>query len=71
VSGLALLTLAGIVSAYQVLLSLWMTAYPLAEINFWRPHLYLRLVQTVVIAFVWIVLVVRSLRSRRKDRPVP
>lgn len=70
-SGLLLLTLAGIVSAYQVLFSLWMTAYPLANIHSWRAHFYFRLVQTLLIAFAWIVLAVWLIRSQHKDQPSP
>ena len=62
--GLIFLTVAGMVSVYQVLFSLWMTAYPYADINFWRPHLYIRLAQTVIIAVLWGTLAVWILRKR-------
>jgi hypothetical protein len=52
------------VSVYQVLFSLWMTAYPYADINFWRPHFHLRLVQTVLIGVLWTALVVWMFRRR-------
>jgi hypothetical protein len=52
------------VSVYQVLFSLWMTAYPYADINFWRPHLYLRLAQTVLIGMLWSALAVWMFRKR-------
>jgi len=62
--GLTCLTVAGMVSVYQVLFSLWMTAYPYADINFWRPHFHLRLVQTVLIGVLWTALVVWMFRRR-------
>jgi len=63
--GLIVLTLAGIVSVYQVLFSLWMTAYPMADINSWRPHLYLRLAQTLLIGLFWVGLAVWMIRMKK------
>jgi len=63
--GLIVLTLAGIASVYQVLFSLWMTAYPMADINFWRPHLYLRLGQTLLIGLFWVGLAVWMVRMKK------
>jgi hypothetical protein len=60
--GLTFLTVAAMVSVYQVLFSLWMTAYPYADINSWRPHFYLRLAQTALIGMLWTALVVWMFR---------
>jgi hypothetical protein len=67
---LALLTLAGLLSCYQVAFSVWMTAYPKADINFWRPHLYFRLMQGAAVAVLWILVAVWLLRRALKnERP--
>jgi len=71
VSCLVLLTLAGLLSMYEVLFSLWMTAYPMADINFWRQHLYFKLVQAVMVAIAWIVLAVWLFRARHRNQPGP
>ena len=65
--GLAILTVAGMVSCYQVAFSLWMTAYPMADINFWRPHFYYRLAQTAVIGSLWIALAVWIILKRKSS----
>jgi len=63
---LTLLTLGGLLSVYQMLFALWMTAYPYANINVWRSRLYVRLAITVAIAFLWSALAVWLFRHRRK-----
>ena len=62
----ALLTLGGLVSLYQVLFDLWMTAYPFATASEWRNRLYFRLAITIVIWLVWGILAVWSYRQRRR-----
>ncbi len=65
--GLLVLTVAGMASVYQLLFSLWMTAYPFADIDFWRPHFYFRLAQTVLIGVFWTGLAVWKYRNRRRS----
>jgi hypothetical protein len=63
---LATLTLGGLVSLYQVLFDVWMTAYPFANANEWRTRLYIRLATTIVIALFWSVLAAWLYRQRRQ-----
>ncbi len=65
---LALLTLGGLVSLYQVLFDVWMTAYPFANASEWRMRLYIRLATAIVIAVCWSVLAVWLYRQRRRNR---
>ncbi len=44
------LAFGGLVSLYQALFDLWMTAYPFASVNEWRTRLYIRLATTIGIA---------------------
>jgi hypothetical protein len=66
--GLVVLTIAGMVSVYQAMFSLWMTAFPFADINFWRPHFYFRLVQTAIVGVAWAALVLWMIRKKRLRR---
>jgi hypothetical protein len=64
-SMVALLTVGGILSAYQMLFALWMTAYPMVDASIWRPRVYFRLALTLVIGLLWSSLVVWLFRHRR------
>ena len=61
------LTIAGLISLYQVLFDVWMTAYPFANANEWRVRLYLRLATTIVISLFWSVLAGWLYRPRRRQ----
>jgi len=63
---LALLTLGGLISLYQVLFDAWMTAYAFANANEWRMRFYIRLATTIVIALFWCTLAVWLYRQRRR-----
>jgi hypothetical protein len=63
---LVLLTLAGLVSLYQVAFDVWMTAYPFANATEWRTRLYIRLATAIVIGVFWSVLAVWLYRQRRR-----
>jgi hypothetical protein len=65
---LVALTASGAISAYQALFSLWMTAYPKADINFWRPHFYLRLAQTTLVGILWILSAAWLIRCSARSR---
>ena len=43
---ISFLTLGGLLSLYQTLFDLWMTAYPYADAGVWAGRLYLRLATT-------------------------
>lgn len=62
---ISFLTLGGLLSLYQTLFDLWMTAYPYADAGVWAGRLYLRLATTTVIAIFWTALVVWLWRQRR------
>ena len=66
---LVLLTVAGLISVYQVCFDVWMTAYPYANPDVWRQRLWLRLITTVVIGALWIVALAWLVRVRRRARP--
>ena len=66
---LVLLTVAGLISVYQVAFDVWMTAYPYGDANVWKQRLWLRLITTVVIVALWIVGLAWLIRVRRKSRP--
>jgi hypothetical protein len=55
---LIILPLCGLISIYQVLFDMWMTAYPFADTHVWRMRFYVRLGTTVVIGVCWIALAV-------------
>jgi hypothetical protein len=63
---LILLTIAGLISLYQVAFDVWMTAYPYANADIWRQRLWVRLVTTVVIGVLWVVLLTWFIRIRRR-----
>jgi small-conductance mechanosensitive channel len=67
VAGFVALTLAGVVSLYQLLFALWMTAYPFADANEWRMRVYVRLVITIAIASCWCAMALRFHRRRRRN----
>ena len=56
--GFVTLTLAGLVSLYQVLFDVWMTAYPFANAKEWQTRLYIRLITTIAIGALWPCLLV-------------
>jgi hypothetical protein len=62
---LMLLTAAGLYSAYWPAFALWMMAYPFADPRYWRPRLYLLLVQTGFVLVCWVGNVVWLRRQRR------
>lgn len=47
------LTLAGLVTLYQVFFDVWMTAYPFANTKEWQTRLYIRLVTAIAIGVFW------------------
>ena len=63
---LILLTIAGLISLYQVAFDVWMTAYPYANTDVWKQRLCVRLITTVVIGALWIIVVVWLIRARRR-----
>ena len=63
---LVLLALAVAVSFYQLAFSVWMTAYPFADIHVWRARFYLRLSITGAIGACWIVALVWLVRTWRR-----
>jgi hypothetical protein len=67
---ICLLTFGGLVSAYQTLFDLWMTAYPYADASVWAGRLYLRLATTIIIAILWTALAVWLWRQRRNKSGV-
>jgi hypothetical protein len=62
---LVVLTLAGLLSLYQVLFDVWMTAYPFANPNEARMRFYIRLITTIVIAVLWTAVAAWLYRQRR------
>ena len=62
---LILLTVAGLISLYQVAFDVWMTAYPYANADVWRERLWVRLLTTVVIGAFWVVTLIWLIRTRR------
>jgi hypothetical protein len=63
---LTLLTLGGLLSVYQLLFSVWMTAYPHVDTDAWHTRFYERLAITIVIGFFWSILAVWLFRHRRR-----
>jgi hypothetical protein len=65
---LAASTLAGILSAYYLLFSIWMTAHPLYDSAAWRLRVYERFGITTLDALLWIGSLVwlRKLAARRQ-----
>lgn len=64
---LILLTVAGLISLYQVAFDVWMTAYPYANAQIWAQRLWVRLTTTVVIGTLWIFVVTWLIRVRRRE----
>jgi ABC-type xylose transport system permease subunit len=52
-AALSILTVGGLVSLYQLMFAVWMTAYPFVNTNEWRRWFYIWLVTTVVIGLLW------------------
>ncbi|HKR27869.1 MAG TPA: hypothetical protein VJS11_10445 [Acidobacteriaceae bacterium] len=63
--GFVTLTLAGLVSLYQVLFDVWMTAYPFANAKEWQTRLYIRLITTIAIGALWALLASWLYREHR------
>ena len=55
---LGFLTLGELVSLYQLMFDIWMTAYPFADTGEWRRRFYIRLTTTIVIGLLWSTLAV-------------
>jgi len=68
---LILLTVGGLVSIYQVLFDVWMTAYPYADSHLWTHRLWIRLGTTVVIGTLWTVVLIWLIRVRRRHHRMP
>ena len=68
---MVLLTIGGLVSLFQVLFDVWMTAYPFADANAWRVRLCIRPATAVVIAVLWSVLAIWLKRQRRQQAGGP
>ena len=63
---LILLTIAGLISLYQVAFDVWMTAYPYANAEIWKQRLWVRLITTAVIGALWVVTLAWLIRTRRR-----
>jgi len=63
---LMLLTVAGLISLYQVAFDVWMTAYPYANADIWKERLCVRLITTVMIGALWVVILAWLISVRRK-----
>jgi len=69
---LGLLSLGGALSMYFLAFSVWMTAYPYADLITWRTRFYQRLAITLLIGALWIATVWWLLRHRiRTERRKP
>ena len=62
---LFILTMGGLLTLYQVLFDVWMTAYPFANTNEWRTRLYIRVATFILIGVIWSSLVAWLVRQRR------
>ncbi len=62
---LFILTMGGLLTLYQVLFDVWMTAYPFANTNEWRTRLYIRVGTFILIGVIWSILVAWLVRQRR------
>jgi hypothetical protein len=60
-----ILPLAGLVSLYQTLFTLWMCAHPVYQSQEWQTRFYIRLSTTVVIVALWLFADIWLLRRRR------
>lgn len=63
---LVLLTIAGLISVYQVCFDVWMTAYPYANPDIWKQRLWVRLSTTGAIGTFWILVISWLIRARRR-----
>jgi hypothetical protein len=67
-AALVLLSVLGLLSVYQLLFDLWMTAYPYADERIWQGRLVIRVATTLVIATVWTALLVWFIKNLRSGR---
>jgi hypothetical protein len=65
---LILLTIAGLITLYQVAFDVWMTAYPYANADIWKQRLWVRLITTVVIGVLWALILTWLIKARRRGR---
>jgi hypothetical protein len=65
---LALLSLGELLSVHYLLLALWMTAYPYADLPVWRTRFYARLFGSIAIGALWGVVAFWLFRDRRGAR---
>jgi hypothetical protein len=68
VLALILLTFGGLISAYQLLFALWMTAYPQADTAEWRIRFYIRLAITVGIGICWVISFMWFVKEESKSK---
>jgi hypothetical protein len=61
---LLILTLGGLLSGYQLLFALWMTAYPKVNNAEWATRFYERLAITAAIGICWISLAIWTFRRK-------
>ena len=61
-------TLVGLLSVYQLLFAVWMTAYPFVDNHAWRIRFYERLTVCVVIGVVWGSLILWLLRINNAEK---
>lgn len=65
------LSLCGLISIYQALFDLWMTAYPFANISVWRTRLYLRSGTVVIVGLLWIAVFIWLVRHKIVNKQPP
>jgi hypothetical protein len=67
---LAILTLAGLDCLYWLSFSVWMLAYPFAQVSVWRIRFYIWLIAAVLVSFLWLFTLIWLIREirRAKDR---
>jgi len=61
------LTLGGLLSVYQTLFAVWMTAYPMVNTVEWRTRLYERFAITIGVGICWIALAIWLYRQSQKS----
>lgn len=66
--GIAVLTVAGLISLYQTLYCFWMTAHPVYSSLEWKQRFYYRAATTVIIGVGWFGAVAWIVKKRRKNR---
>jgi hypothetical protein len=64
---LALSTLGGMLSVYQLLFAIWMTANPRYDSDAWHTRFYERLAITVLDGLIWVGSILWLLRLARND----